>query len=363
MNSNDSSESRLRDVLRDDLRHSTHLNARQKDWKELQEFYLSEGQKERLKTKKPVERFFWTCWWILKSMFLKLSPFRRLLVACAVVLVLASQSPNVDKDTISVSNKIPAILLIIVIMLELKDKLLAKDELEAGRKIQKALMPEQSPDIDGWQILLFTQPANDVGGDLVDFLRIGAQCIGISLADISGKGLHAALLMAKLQATIRALATGELSLEKLVSRVNEIFHRDTPASMFASLIYAEITPSMDEIRFVNAGHFPPLLFLNGEMTETKKGSLAIGLKADAVYAVTSVHLKSGDLFIGYSDGIIEARNESGGFYGLERLKSLLPAHRNSSAEQIGKQILEDVRRFVGDASASDDMSLVILKRQ
>jgi serine phosphatase RsbU (regulator of sigma subunit) len=363
-NSNMPEPPRLRDVLKEDIWQKGHVKASHKEWKELQQFYLNDAQKERLKHMKTAKSWFWKIGWILKSMFLKLPPFRRVLVVAAIFLILTSDTIVVNNNTNGISVKIPIafILLISVIMLELKDKLLARDELEAGRKIQRALMPEQNPQVEGWQIMLYTRSANEVGGDLVDFLRIDSKRIGISLADISGKGLHAALLMSKLQATIRALAFREISIEKLVSCVNDIFHRDTPPSIFASLLYIEIIPASNELKFINAGHFPPLIFQGNELLEIPKGELGLGLKSGTEYLGRAVQMAIDDVFIGYSDGITEARNEAGEFYSIDRFKKLLPPLIKLSAEQIGEHILQDVESFVGEASMNDDMSLIILKR-
>jgi sigma-B regulation protein RsbU (phosphoserine phosphatase) len=225
------------------------------------------------------------------------------------------------------------------------------------------MMPEQHPQVDGWQIMLFTRSANEVGGDLVDFLKINTSRICISLADISGKGLQAALLMIKLQSTIRALTSSEIPIGKLISCVNDIFHRDTPSSVFASLLYVELTPACDELKFINAGHIPPLIFQGTEMHEMPKGELGIGLKAGTEYSVRAAQMKMNDVFFGCSDGITEARNEAGEFYGFERFKNLIPSVISLPVDQIGKHIIEDVERFVGEASMNDDMSLIILKRE
>jgi hypothetical protein len=355
---------RLRDILKDDLLHKGYINARHKEWKELQEFYLDDEQRNRLKNMKRAKAWFWKIGWMLKSMFLRLSPFRRVLVIIAVALIISSPIITVRNSGEDISVRIPvaSIILIVVIMLELKDKLLARDELQAGRRIQRALMPEQHPHVDGWQIMLFTRSANEVGGDLVDFLKINSNRICISLADISGKGLQAALLMIKLQSTIRALASSEMPIGKLISGVNDIFHRDTPSSVFASLLYVELSPASGELRFMNAGHIPPLVFQGAALHEMPKGELGLGLKAGTEYSERTVQMDLNDVFFGCSDGITEARNEAGEFYGFERFKNLLPSIISLPVDQIGKHIIEDVGRFVGEASMNDDMSLIILKR-
>jgi sigma-B regulation protein RsbU (phosphoserine phosphatase) len=247
-------------------------------------------------------------------------------------------------------------------LLELKDKLLARDELEAGRRVQRALTPERNPNFEGWQIYIFTQSANEVGGDLVDFLLTDPKRALIALADISGKGLQAALMMAKLQAMIRALASYVQPLDNLVSHINFIFHRDSLPSTFASLLYVDISSESGELNYVNAGHFPPLLLQNNEIRELAKGELAIGLQSNSQYTLNTIQLNSGDLFIGYSDGIIESKNEAGEFYGVDRFFPVLKSSVGLTAEQLGERVILNVKQFVHNAQANDDMSLIIIKK-
>jgi sigma-B regulation protein RsbU (phosphoserine phosphatase) len=311
-----------------------------------------------------LQRWFWISWWVLKKMILELSPIRRLLVTLAIILFLTGYSVQVNGDQIRISNEVSigVVLLILVIMLELKDKLLVRDELEAGRKVQRALMPEQCPYLPGWSLWLYTHPANEVGGDLVDFLRINETQAAISIADISGKGLQAALLTAKLQATIRALATGYSSPAELVSHINKIFHRDSLPSSFASLLYIEIRPNSSDLHFVNAGHLPPLLLNNNGLQELAKGELALGLADEAHYTENKLQVETGNIFLAYSDGVSEARNEQGDFFSSERFHKILPSLYNLPVNQIGQQIIQTIERFIGEAPANDDISLVILKR-
>jgi sigma-B regulation protein RsbU (phosphoserine phosphatase) len=311
------------------------------------------------------KRMFFLAWWLVKSMLLKLTPARRILLFIGFFFILGGGSIIIHSEEVRTTGNwqiLGGVLLLFVLMLELKDKLLARDELEAGRKVQQALMPAPSPSVAGWSVWLFTRPANEVGGDLVDFLNFGSNRNGLVLADVSGKGLQAALMTAKLQATIRALGQDYGSIPKLVSKINEIFHRDSLPNMFASLLYAEIAPDSAHIKFVNAGHLPPLLLQSGTIRETSKGEQALGLIRTSSYTEQTVELQRGDIFFAYSDGLTEARNERGEFFGPERLLRLLPTWQNLSPERLGNAVTTEVDWFVGDARANDDLSLVILKR-
>ena len=246
-------------------------------------------------------------------------------------------------------------------MLELKDKWLAHDELSVGRAVQIALLPQKNPVLEGWDIWLYTQPANDVGGDLVDYLYLDQSRLQIALADVAGKGLGAALLMAKLQATLRALAPNFKSLGELGSQVNEILCRDGLPNRFASLVYLEIMADSNKVRLLNAGHMPPLLIRDQKIIELPKGKPALGLQKKSKYNEQKLNLKSDDLMIIYSDGITEAQNEQGAFWGEQRLLNLVVKSSSLSANELGKRIIAAVERFIGDARRHDDVSLVILR--
>jgi sigma-B regulation protein RsbU (phosphoserine phosphatase) len=184
----------------------------------------------------------------------------------------------------------------------------------------------------------------------------------VAIGDVAGKGLPAALLMAKLQATLRAVVPDFSTLDKLAQKLNSIFYRDSLPNKFASMLYFEINSNSNQIRFVNAGHFPPIVTGHGQLTEMNKGAPALGIMVDSVFVEESYQINSSDLFIVYSDGVTEARNEEGDFFGEGGLKDMLPELEGLSATQAGENILENVDNFVGDARATDDLSLIILRR-
>ncbi len=252
--------------------------------------------------------------------------------------------------------------MLLILMLELKDKLLAQDELVAGRTVQSALLPRDNPTIPGWDVWMITQPANEVGGDLVDYLALDADRTSLVLGDVAGKGLGAALYMAKLQATYRALAPGFASLKAMGHEMNAIFCRDGVSNRFISMVYVEVVARSGKIRILNAGHHPPLLVRKGQVTETEHGAAALGLAPDTEYAEQSLSMAPGDLLFVFSDGLTEARNSSGEFFGEERMLEMLQETVETSAAALGDTILETIRRFVGQSRPNDDLSLIIMKR-
>ncbi|NNE71905.1 MAG: serine/threonine-protein phosphatase [Rhodothermales bacterium] len=326
------------------------------DLQETYDFYLDRDSRDRLKDMHPVKRWFVSSWLLIKNVFLKLTPTRRIVMAVAIFLAV----DGLGGDT---SNLFMAFLATLFVLgLELKDKLLARNELEAGRAVQSALMPEQTPRFPGWDIWLYTAPANEVGGDLIDCQRVDKGRFSVSLGDVSGKGLAAALFMAKLQATVRAIAPSIHSLAELGARVNEIFCRDGLPGRFASLVYAELSDNDGTVRVVNAGHMPPHLVTPDGIEELDKGGPAIGLMAKARYVETETRMAAGDVLVIVSDGVTEARNEVGAFFGDDRLHRLLAHASGRSARDVGEHILDAVNTFVGSARPSDDLSVAVVVR-
>jgi sigma-B regulation protein RsbU (phosphoserine phosphatase) len=358
----DSSDAKLGKTLIEDIRSKVlRPTAVSRDWRDVRDFFLNDEKRKRLSEMKWYKRWFYKFFWLLKSLFLRLSAVRRILLVISLFLLLTSG--NIGLGNENIRNIIGIIILLFILMLELKDKLLARNELIAGRIVQSELLPQKSPLIQGWDVWLFTRPANDVGGDLVDYIRLAPNRFGLILADVAGKGLGAALLMAKLQATVRALTPDYKSLADLGKKINEIFYRDTHANCFASLIYIEIRPDTGDLALLNAGHIPPLVAKHTKISELSKGTAALGLAANTNYAEQSLHIENNEFLLIYSDGLTEARNDDGEFFGDNRILSLLSDLNNLNAEQICQKLVENVDQFTGNAPQNDDLSLIIVKRK
>lgn len=359
-----SDEPKMGKTILEDIKKGDFKTTIKQDFKDLKEFYISEERKKRLEEMGVIKKYFFMFVWLMKSLFFKLTPVRRILVVISVFLILISGETGFD-DTVKISHDTDVlgfILLLFVLMLELKDKLLAHYELQAGKYVQDELMPEQSPEVPGWGVWLFTQSANEVGGDLLDFLKISSKHYGLALGDISGKGLRAALLMAKLQSTLRALLPDFRSLSAFGRKLNQIFFRDSLRNVFASMIYLELNPDSGRIRYINAGHMPPLAIKESLTEQLPKGEPALGIMKDTNYKERKLELKKNEMLLVYSDGVTEARNEKGEFYGEERLKEFTKNLNGLSAEETGKKLLEEIVGFSKNTSPNDDLSLIILKR-
>jgi hypothetical protein len=331
---------------------------------ELEEFYLTPEHRHRLAGMSRFRRWVVLGWWLLKGLFFKLAPARRVVFLVALFLLVSAPGlSSGGRASVNVNTPVlGSILLVGILLLELKDKLLARHELEAGRAVQRALMPEYCPTLKGWDVWMYTRPANDVGGDLVDCLELGSGRVGFALADVAGKALPAALLMAKVQATLRALATDATSLSDLAARTNAILCRDGLPNRFATLVYLDVRDGDGGVRLVNAGHMPPVRISGTAFHDLPHGDMALGMMPGSAYQEQHEDLEPGEMLVIYSDGLTEALNEAGEFYGDERLRAVFPGLSALSAVAAGTKILESVDAFIGTTRPYDDLSLVILKR-
>ena len=354
----------LRETIVNDFKKGEIGESLRRDFKELYRFYIDAETQHRLESYPRLKRFLLASWYLLKSLILHLNPARRFLLLLSIIFFFwgnanwSGHNYNITIDTSPISY----LLVLLVLMLELKDKLLAHDELRIGRTVQKALLPDDNPTLAGWSVWLFTRPANDVGGDLVDYINLDENRLGLALGDVAGKGLGAALLMSKLQSTLRAIAPEYNSLSELGERINLIFCRDSLPSKFATLVYVELIQNSGAIRLLNAGHLPPLVLHGANVEELPHGAPALGLIKTSKFGESTVELDPGDIFVAYSDGVTEARNERDEFFGDQRLKAILGKSAGISPDRLGERILSTVDAFVGEAPRSDDLSLVIIKR-
>lgn len=345
------------DLQRGGFRHGVS-----RDLRSLYEFYVDEDTRAGLAEKSRFRRWLLQIGWLLRSAILSLSPIRRaLLVLGLLAFVIGIDNNDGARDTGWLVVSLATVTL--VLLLELKDKLIARDELEVGREIQLSLLPSDNPTLKGWDIWLHTQAANDVGGDLVDYIRFPVDRLGIVLGDVSGKGLGAALLMAKLQATLRAVVYEGMPLAELGSSTNRIMCRDGIVGKFATLVYLDLGPGESRVRILNAGHMPPLVVRREGIGTLEPRSLPVGVEPTETYEEQSLDLRPDELLVVYSDGVTEARNVTGEFFGDARLLELLPQTYGLPVEAAGGHVLGAVQAFVGQERLPDDLSVVLVRRR
>ena len=247
-------------------------------------------------------------------------------------------------------------------------KALRKD-LEGAKDVQESFFPPQTLSIPCLSCETFYQPAQGIGGDYYDFLSLDGGRWGIAIGDVSGKGIRAALLMASLQASLRAQALHpHLDLSTLMGDVNRLVYESSPTNFFASLFYAEYQPATRVLKYVNAGHNPPIVVRPAkdgscEMFYLQSEAMPVGISADAQFVTTTFQFEIDDVLIAYTDGITEAENPVGEFWGQQNLESLLRSCSRASPEKIIKSILDAVSAFASGQRQRDDVTLVVMRVQ
>jgi sigma-B regulation protein RsbU (phosphoserine phosphatase) len=225
--------------------------------------------------------------------------------------------------------------------------------------IQRGLLPTTTPLVGGIDLSVTWLPADGVGGDCFDTLGFGT-VLGISIADIAGKGLPAALLMSNLQAAVRAFAQEAVSPSSINNSINRLLCRNMASGRFATFCYARIEPAARRVVYSNAGHNPPLLITpDGSVAKLAEGGMVLGVFPDNQYEQAEVPLSPGDRLLFYTDGITEARSPEGDEYGEDRLAETAQAVRTASAEKIKEAVLADVNAFT-NGRFEDDATLIVV---
>ncbi len=239
-----------------------------------------------------------------------------------------------------------------------------KRELAVAHEVQRGFLPSAAPSIPGYEFFEFYEPANQLGGDYYDYVELPGGRLAVVVADVSGKGISASLLMAKLSAETRYCLAGEPSPATALGRLNRLFCDSGWEDRFVTMVLAVLDPRRHEVVVVNAGHLPPLWRRGPAKVEAvgqAESRLPLGVDRDVEYVPCIVSLAPGQSLVLYTDGITEAMNADGELYGSERLLALLNCDLDRLS-LLGRRILDDVKRFVGARSQSDDMCLTCLGR-
>jgi serine phosphatase RsbU (regulator of sigma subunit) len=237
-------------------------------------------------------------------------------------------------------------------------------DLNAARQVQKNLLPTAPPKAEGYQFFDFYEAANEVGGDFYDYIVLRDGRIAVVLADVSGKGVAAALVMAKLSAEVRYCLASEPTASQAVDRINENFCSAGWEGRFATFVLALLDPKTNQVAIVNAGHMPPFIRrADGTVQELAPeiSGLPLGVTEGITYESTEVGLQPGEMITLFTDGISEALNPANELYTLQRLQKQLGSSADS-ATTVGRAILDDVRQHAANRAQSDDMCLVVFGR-
>lgn len=233
-------------------------------------------------------------------------------------------------------------------------------EIAEALKIQRRLLPQPIPMVDGWDIAASWQPASGVGGDCFDTLAFGDSRVAISIADVVGKGIPAALLMSNLQAAVRAFASEAVAPQDLCAQVNRILCGNIAEGRFISFCYCLLDSTAATVTYTNAGHyFPMLVRATGDVERLVAGGPVLGVLADASYEQACASIGPGDRLVLFTDGLTEARNAAGDEFGESRLQAALVEHRACSAPALHARVVEAVSVFAG-GPLQDDATLIVL---
>ncbi|HZH30257.1 MAG TPA: PP2C family protein-serine/threonine phosphatase, partial [Pyrinomonadaceae bacterium] len=221
-----------------------------------------------------------------------------------------------------------------------------------------------APNVAGYEMQGISFPCYEIGGDYYDFIERPDGRMVIALGDVSGKGTSAALLMSSLHAAMHAQIPAHKALGDTISAVNRYLAETIPMNRFITLFCAELDPVTGALSFLNAGHNPPLIaHAGGSMEQLAAGGIPLGIIGDAVYREGRTQLQPGDALVIYSDGVSETQNASGEEYGPVRLYNTVARYLDSTAAGIRDKIEADLTKFAQGTPASDDITLVIVKRQ
>jgi len=338
-------------------RASYELYAKEVSWTR------TEGESRWRRFWRVVRGLFW-------SMMMKLSPARRVLFLVALVLLFFPVfSVHTEEHDFDLENVrfLGGVGLLVLLALELSDRVTMKRDLEIAREIQSWLMPAAAPKVPGVDIAFATRPANTVAGDYYDaFFRPAApeqdQRLLLVVADVAGKSVPAALLMATLQASLRTLAALPGSLLELVTRLNQYAcAQNLGGQRFTTAFLAELEPASGRVTYVNAGHnWPVLRHVSGAIERLETGGLPLGITPGALYECGHTTLDAKDLLLIFTDGLVEAENDREEEYGEPRMLGILSG-AGGSASEVLKQLMSSVDAFVGLARQHDDITCLVLR--
>ena len=244
---------------------------------------------------------------------------------------------------------------------EMRERERIEQELRVARRIQHASLPEEVPQLEGWQISPYYQPAREVGGDFYDFHFLSEGRLGVVVGDATGKGVPAALVMSTtcgmLQLAARALDSP--SPGEVLAQVNETLFARIPSNMFVTCFYAILNPKRGHLVYANAGHDLPYLQHGGEAKELRARGMPLGLMPASSYEEKEIVLDAGESILFYSDGLVEAHDPEGQMFSFPRLRALVAEHTEEGA--LGEYLLEELYSFVGEGwEQEDDITLITL---
>ena len=322
-----------------------------------------EARKDQPRTPRPswvhtAVDFFW-------AILMKLSPAKRVLLLIGLVLLLIGNVTfeGDHQTTIIETRLIGGLIILFILILETADRVVMKRDLEIAREIQHWLVPSEPPQVAGLDIAFVTRPANTVAGDYYDVIPRGNEGKQLLvIADVAGKSMPAALLMATFQASLKTLSATSPDLVELVCGLNRYASdHSIRGSRFTTAFLAEFDPATRILTYVNAGHNPPFRLRGIELEKLNAGGVPLGILKDAQYESGQTVLQSGDILAIYTDGVVEAENVAGQEFGEDRMLAAIRAAPTGTAQQIVQQLMAQIELFVGTAPQHDDITCMIVR--
>jgi len=316
------------------------------------------------------KEFFW-------AVFEKLSPARRVLLLLALILLILPHGAFSYSDKAGNIQAVEfdfhfwaALLLLLLLILEIADRVVMKRDLQIAREIQTWLLPGTPPQIPGLSIAYSTRPANTVAGDYYDvFPRPGRtneeNRVVLAVADVAGKSIPAAMLMATFQASLKTLSTAQVALPELVANMNKYACSNSQGGLrFTTAFLGEYDPVRRTLDYINAGHNNPILRrAGGQIERLDVGGLPIGILADAQYQQASVTIAPGDWLIIFTDGLIEAENARQEEYGEAQVLRVIEGACAAKPAEMLNRLMAGLDLFVGNTPQHDDVTCMLLKAE
>ena len=249
--------------------------------------------------------------------------------------------------------------------LQSRDKLVAiQNELDVASKIQQSILPASFPEGAGYEVYGNMLPARNVGGDFFDVVLLENDKLGLAVADVSDKGVPAALFMMSSRTLLKGSAIGHGAPGDVLAEVNDLLNEDNETFMFVTVVYAVFDPETGDVTYANGGHNNPLLVRPDGSSEelAMTGGIALGVMPELEYRQNSITLAAGETLVLYTDGVSEAMNSQGEEFGVERLQQIFIENPPNSARNSNETILQAVSNFAGDTPQSDDVTCLVLRR-
>ena len=315
-----------------------------------------------------VKEFFW-------AVFEKLSPARRVLLLVSLVMLILPhagfQNSGEGGKAYTVEFDLHfwgGLILLLLLILEIGDRVVMKRDLQIAREIQTWLLPGAAPQIPGLAIAYATRPANTVAGDYYDVSPRPGKTnddnrVVLAVADVAGKSIPAAMLMATFQASLKTLSTAQVALPELAANMNRYACTNSQGGLrFTTAFLAEYDPVRRTIHYINAGHNNPILRrTSGQIERLSVGGLPFGIMPEATYEAATVTLEPGDWLVVFTDGLVEAVNARDEEYGEVRLLSTIEAGRSVEPADLLRRLMNDLDIFVGNTPQHDDVTCMLLK--